>query len=129
MLDNFFKRFHKHDFIRVITFNNDKTSAVQYHASKKYKPSYLINPDHIFLWNGYRTIIIKEGGIETINPLDFESKYDESNFTTAINSKLIRETFTSLKTNKIDLMQIILFLSLAINFVVLYFTLKSNGVF
>lgn len=121
--------FNKHKFIRVISFNNDKSSSVTYYRSERFKPKYLVHPDHVFFSRGYRTIVIKEKGIETINPLDFNSKYDAEKFTTAINTKLIEETFINLKSNKIDLSQVLLFTSLLVNLIVLYFLLKSQGIF
>lgn len=120
---------NKDRFIRVIRFNSDKSSSVVYYKSKRFKPSYIINPNHVFLCNGYRSIVISDNSPETINPLDFKSKYNVSTFKSAINSKIIDDTFSNLKTNKLDLTQVILFLSLLINVVVLYFILKSNGVF
>lgn len=120
---------NKHLYIKVITFKTDKSMTVEYFTRSKFKPKYLVNPDHIFLSNGYTTIVRSETSAETMNPLDFKSKYDVKKFQTAINSKIIDETFSNLKTSKFDLTQIILFLSLAINFIVLYFILKSQGVF
>ena len=120
---------NKHKFIRVITFKKDKSTSIAYHARDSFKPSYLIDPNHIFLGNGYSTIIHVEGQAQSCNPLDFESKYDGAKFQVAINTKIIEDTFTGLKSNKFDLTQMILFLSIAMNFVILYFTLKSNGVF
>jgi hypothetical protein len=79
--------------------------------------------------NGYTTIIITDKAQETINPLDFKSQYDAEQFKVAINNKIIADTFSTLKTNKFDLTQIILFASVALNIIILYFTLKSNGVF
>ena len=120
---------NKHKFIRVIKFNSDKSSTITYYQRATFKPKYLVNPDHIFIANGYTTIIITDKAQETINPLDFKSQYDAEQFKIAINNKIIADTFSTLKTNKFDLTQIILFASVALNIIILYFTLKSNGVF
>jgi hypothetical protein len=102
---------------------------VTYHRRNKFNPSYLINPDHIFNSAGYTTIVISDNAQETINPLNFQSKYDAKKFQSAINNKVISDTFNTLKGNKFDLQQILLFLSLAVNFLVLYFIMKSQGIF
>ena len=119
---------NKHKYLRVIKFNADKSSTITYHLSSKYKPNFLINPDHIFYYNGYRTVIITDKSAETINPLDFESKFNASDFQTAIESKLIKDTFSTLKHNLFDTPTILLIINLVITLGVLYFLLKSQGV-
>jgi len=119
---------NKHKYLRVIKFNSDKSSTITYHLSSKFKPDFLINPDHIFLYNGYRTVIITDKSAETINPLDFNSKFNASDFKTAIESKLIKDTFSTLKHNKFDTTTILLLLNLVITLGVFYFLLKSQGV-
>src|SRR5690606_10455705 len=119
---------NKHKYLRVIRFNSDKSSNITYHLSSKFKPNFLINPDHIFYYNGYRTVIITDKSAETINPLDFESKFNSSDFQTAIESKLIRDTFSTLKHNIFDTPTILLIINLVITLAVLYFLLKSQGV-
>jgi len=119
---------NKHKYLRVIKFNSDKSSTITYHLSSKFKPDFLINPDHIFIYNGYRTVIITDKSAETINPLDFNSKFNSSDFKTAIESKLIKDTFNTLKHNKFDTTTILLLLNLVITFGVFYFLLKSQGV-
>ena len=120
---------NKHKFIRVIQFQKDKSVQIHYHLRDKFHPDYLVNPDHIFMGNGYSTIVVNGDKPETLNPLDFTSKYDGNMFKSAINTKIIEDTFAGLKTSKFDLTQIIMFLLIAMNFITLYFTLKSNGVF
>ncbi len=119
---------NKHKYLRVIKFNSDKSSTITYHLSSKFKPNFLINPDHIFIYNGYRTVVITDKSAETINPLDFESKFNANDFQTAIESKLIRDTFSTLKHNLFDKVTILLILNLVITLGVLYFLLKSQGV-
>lgn len=120
---------NKHKFIKVIKFNKDKTSMTTYYRLASFKPIYLINPNNVFNSNGYSTILITDESTENINPLDFKSKYELSKFQSAINNKLIQDTFNTLKSNKFDLTQIIVFGLILINIVMLYFILKMNGVF
>ena len=119
---------NKHKYLRVIKFNSDKSSTITYHLSSKFKPNFLINPDHIFIYNGYRTVVITDKSAETINPLDFNSKFNSSDFQTAIESKLIKDTFSTLKHNILDTPTILLIINLVITLAVLYFLLKSQGV-
>lgn len=119
--------FNKHKYLRVIKFNSDKSTTVTYHLSDKFRPSFLINPDHIFNYKGYRTVIITDRSAETINPLDFESKFNASDFQTAIESKLIKDTFTTLKTNTFDKTTFMLLLILILNIAVIYLLLKAQG--
>jgi hypothetical protein len=119
--------FGKHKYLRVIKFNSDKSSTVTYHLSSKFKPNFLINPDHIFDYKGYRTIVITDKSAETINPLDFESKYNPADFQTAIESKLIKDTFTTLKSNTLDKTTVMLLLNLILLIVVIYLLLKGQG--
>jgi len=119
---------NKHKYLRVIKFNSDKSSTITYHLSSKFKPDFLINPDHIFIYKGYRTVIITDKSAETINPLDFNSKFNASDFKTAIESKLIKDTFSTLKPNLFDTTTIILILNLLMTFGILYLLLKGQGV-
>lgn len=118
---------NKHKYIRVIKFNSDKSSTITYHLSSKFTPSFLINPDHIFIYNGYRTVIITDKSAETINPLDFNSKFNSSDFETAIESKLIRDTFNTLKPKLFDTPTILLLLNLVMTFGLFYLLLKGQG--
>lgn len=119
---------NKHKYLRVIKFNSDKSSTITYHLSSKFKPDFLINPDHVFNYKGYRTVIITDKSAETINPLDFNSKFNASDFKTAIESKLIKDTFSTLKPNLFDTTTIILILNLVMSFGILYLLLKGQGV-
>jgi len=118
---------NKHKYLRVIKFNSDKSSTITYHLSSKFKPNFLINPDHIFNYNGYRTVIITDKSAETINPLDFESKFNREDFQTAIESKLIKDTFSTLKSNTIDKTTVMLLLNIILHIVVIYLLLKGQG--
>jgi hypothetical protein len=119
--------FSKHKYIRVIKFNTDKSTTVTYHLSSKFKPSFLINPDHIFYYKGYRTIIITDKAAETINPLDFNSKFNHEDFQTAIESKLIKDTFTTLKPNLFDKTTFMLLLNIILTIAVIYLLMKGQG--
>ncbi|HEY8390049.1 MAG TPA: hypothetical protein VIL26_03755 [Clostridia bacterium] len=119
--------FGKHKYLRVIKFNSDKSSTITYHLSSKFKPNFLINPDHIFDYKGYRTVIITDKSAETINPLDFESKFNHEDFQTAIESKLIKDTFSSLKSNTFDKTTVMLLLNIILHIVVIYLLLKGQG--
>ena len=119
--------FSKHKYLRVIKFNSDKSTTVTYHLSDKFKPSFLINPNHIFNYKGYRTIVITDKSAETINPLDFESKFNHEDFQTAIESKLIKDTFSTLKSNTIDKTTVMLLLNIILHIVVIYLLLKWQG--
>ena len=119
--------FNKHKYLRVIKFNTDKSSTITYHLSSKFKPNFLINPDHIFYYKGYRTIIITDKSAETINPLDFNSKYNASDFQTAIESKLIKDTFSTLKPNLFDKTTFMLLLNIILTIAVIYLLMKWQG--
>jgi len=118
---------NKHKYLRVIKFNSDKSSTITYHLSSKFKPNFLINPDHIFNYNGYRTVIITDKSAETINPLDFESKFNREDFQTAIESKLIKDTFSTLKSSTIDKTTVMLLVNIILHIVVIYLLLKGQG--
>ena len=120
-------RLFKHKYLRVIKFNTDKSSTITYHLSSKFKPNFLINPDHIFYYKGYRTIIITDKSAETINPLDFNSKYNASDFQTAIESKLIKDTFSTLKPNLFDKTTFMLLLNIILTIAVIYLLMKGQG--
>ena len=119
--------FSKHKYLRVIKFNSDKSTTVTYHQSSKFRPNFLINPDHIFNYKGYRTVIITDKSAETINPLDFSSKFNASDFQTAIESKLIKDTFSTLKPNLFDKTTFMLLLNIILTIAVIYLLMKGQG--
>ena len=71
--------------------------------------------------------IITDKSAETINPLDFNSKFNASDFKTAIESKLIKDTFSTLKPNLFDTTTIILILNLVMTFGILYLLYSIYG--
>lgn len=118
-------RLFKHKYLRVIKFNSDKSSTISYHLSSKFKPNFLINPDHIFFYKGYRTIIITDKAAETINPLDFNSKFNPADFQTAIESKLISDTFKTLKPKIFDVTTVILLVNLLLTIGIFYYLFRG----
>lgn len=111
-----FKRnyFNKYKYIRLVKYNDNMTISVQYIKKGLFNidKSILINPKHIYNYNGYISIIITSKSCESINPIDFESKFDVKNFKSAIKSKLISETFASMKAEKFDKVMALIFLNI-----------------
>lgn len=120
-------KYREYNYIKVINFNKQKGLEIKTYKKDNFKPDFLVNPDHVFNLNGYATVVKSDTVAETINPLDIESKYNVEDFTTAINSKLISETFSSLKTEKIDIVKVLLFANIAINLILLFILGKSQG--
>lgn len=120
-------KYREHKYIKVINFNKQKGLEINTYKKDGFKPDFLVNPDHVYNLNGYATVIKSDTVAETINPLDLKSQYNVEDFTTAINSKLISETFTSLKTEKIDIVKVLLFANIAINLILLFILGKSQG--
>lgn len=84
----------------------------------------LVNPNHIFFdVKGNRYILTTDQSAESINPLNFESKFSPKEFKTAIESKLIKDLFKSFDDKKISVDRILLFVNIFMTFVILYFTL------
>jgi len=109
-----FKRnyFNKYKYIRLVTYNEDMTESIRYYKKELFDyDSIKINPKHIYNCKGYTSIITTSKAAESINPIDFESKYDAKLFKVAIKSKHISEAFKSMQPKKIDLMMILLFIS------------------
>ena len=119
-------KLYKNKYIKEYHFTNDKNIIIKFHKKDKFKPDFVVNPDHIFLSNGYQTIITSEKSAETIDVTDFKSQYPAEHFKTAINSKLISDAFTSLNRKK-DLLPIIL-VGIGICVVLLmYILFTTNG--
>lgn len=115
--------YKKHSFIKVIKVHNNHDVTIKYYKKDDFNPDFLVNHEHVFYHNGYTTLITSDNKAETINPLYLDSAYNVSDFKTAIESKLIKETFESVKVSKWDLTQILLIASVALNLVILYFML------
>lgn len=127
MFDNLKRKLNKSNYIKEYYITKDKTIKINYFKRDKFKPSYIINPDHIFISNGYSTVIVTDYTAETINPLDITSLYPADLFKTAINSKLINDTFSSL-TGKHDF-NIYILIACGIIIVMLFYIMYSMGLF
>lgn len=88
---------------------------------------YLINPNHVFKNKKYRYVIINEGATENLNPLNFKSKYNVEMFTTAINNKVIKDTFAVTGVQKLDVTRLLLIGIMILQVIVIYFVMKQNG--
>ena len=112
--------FRKKQFYKII-YNNDKTVKIKKIRDIN-KEEILINPDHIFFdGKGNRYILTSDKSAESINPLDFESKFSPKEFKNAIESKLVSDLFKSFDDNKLSIEKILLFVNIFISFMVLYF--------
>ena len=121
------KPLRKSKYIKVYTYHENKTLTLEYVKIANFPKTILINPNHIYMSNGFQSIIKTSTSAETINPLDFSSKYDAKKFESAIESKIIKETFGNLDTGKLDIMKVLLFVNIGINLVLLYILLKNSG--
>lgn len=119
---NLLRDFNKQKYIKEIRYCKDKSIKTTFYHQNKYNPKYLVNNDHIFLSGGYRTILISDTKQESINPLDLKSAYPVDKFKTAIESKVISDVFNDLKTDKIDLVKLLLFANIGIGAILLYYT-------
>lgn len=121
----------KHKYIRLEKYTKDRTLYVTYHKKNKFNSdkALLINPTHVFTYNGYTSIITSDVAAESINPLDFDSKYNVADFKSAMKSNLILQTFNGLKVEKFDTIKFLLILSVIqlIAIVYLVYTLTKGG--
>lgn len=114
--------FNRKKFYKVI-YKSDKTFKIQ-KIKNIDKENILINPDHIFLdKRGNRYVLISDKSAETINPLDFESKFSASEFKTAVESKLINDLFKNFDDGKLTIERILLIINIFMTFGILYFTI------
>lgn len=120
---------NKHKYIRLVQYNSDKSININYIKRSNFNldQSLLINPDHVFNFKGYTTIVKTSESAESMNPLNFQSKYDVKKFNSAISSKLISETFSSLKKPKFDLLMASVMLNALTLVVVIYLFMKVGG--
>lgn len=120
-LQEIIMKFNKYKYIKEITFKNDKSIKIKYYHQNKFKPNYLINNDHIFFHNGYRTILTSDTVKETLNPLNINSLYPVEKFQVAIETKVIKDVFNNLQTEKIDLIKLLLIANVLIGVALLYY--------
>ena len=128
------KLFFKNKYLQVDFYGSDKTKKIYYvKPTKDYlitinSKTYKINPNHIYYnANGFRCVLVNDVSAETIDPSDFESKFNADDFNTAINNNLIKQTFETFSDNQVDWLKVIMFGNLFISAVLLYFILKMNG--
>ena len=121
MIKSIIRDFKKSNYIKEICYKKDKSIKITYYHQKKYKPKYLVNNDHIFFSDGYRTVLTSDTVNESINPLDITSLYPVEKFQTAIESKVINDVFMDLKANKLDLVKLLLFANIGIGAIILYY--------
>lgn len=104
-----------------VIYKSDKTFNIK-RIKNIDNENILINPDHIFFDSkGNRYILTTDRSAESINPLDFESKFSPKEFRTAIESKLINDLFRNFDDKKLSIDRILLFVNIFITFMILYF--------
>lgn len=109
------KRLYKIIYKSDKTFNISKIKNID-------RENILINPDHIFFDSkGNRYILTTDRSAESINPLDFESKFSPKEFRSAIESKLIQDLFKTFDDKKLPIDRLLLFINIFMTFVILYF--------
>ena len=113
---------NKKKFFKV-TYRSDKTFKIK-RIKNIENENILINPNHIFFDSrGNRYILTTDKSAETINPLDFESKFSTSEFKAAIESKLINDLFKTFDDKKLSIDRLLLFVNIFLTFVLVYFTI------
>ena len=109
-----------------LVYKSDKTFKIK-RIKNIENENILINSDHIFFdEQGNRYILTTDKSAETINPLDFESKFSSSEFKTAIESKLINDLFKSFDDRKLSLDRLLLFINIFLTFIIFYFTIMKR---
>lgn len=125
-----FLKLRKHRFIRKVIYKSDKSIAITYIERDRFNKDrlLLVNPDHLFNYKGFTTVVTTDRASESIDPLDFNSKYDTDRFKSAINSKLISDTFSTLKKNRIDMLTVSALLNGLTFITIIYLLLELRGV-
>ena len=104
-----------------ILYKSDKTIKIT-KIKNINNENILINPNHIYFdKSGNRYILTTDQSAESINPLDFESKFSPKEFRTAIESKLIQDLFKTFDDKKLPIDRLLLFVNIFMTFVILYF--------
>ena len=117
--------FKKKHFYKIL-FKSDKTVKIS-KIKNIDKENILINPNHVFFdQKGNRYILSSDQSAESINPLDFESKFSPKEFRSAIESKLINDLFRSFDDKKVSIDRILLFVNIFMTFVILYFMIMRR---
>lgn len=105
--------FNKHKYVRLVRYNEDKSITIDFIKKQKFNQNkeLLINPDNVFNFSGYTTIVTTSQSNESINPLNFESKFNPSDYKSAIRSKLIKDTFQGLQPERFDKLMILIIMN------------------
>ncbi len=125
--------FKKSKYIKVNYFTEGKETKTYFVIPKDNKISFnnktfLINPEHIYLSNKFKTIILTSKSSETIDPLNFDSKFNSDIFNSAINNKLIKDTFDTLDNTETDWLKVIMFANILVSAIMLFLLLKQGGI-
>lgn len=112
----------ENQYIRVVKYKSDKTTTVQYVKSEVIMndKTLKINPNHIYKFNNFSTILLSDTSIQSIDPLDFNCAYDKELFESAIESKLIKDTFNTLKKETISREILLIALNIILTLATIY---------
>lgn len=126
--------FNKDKYLKVLIITSSKQIKVTYiipsdNGFNVNGNNYLLNPDHIYTSGGFKTVLINDLSAETIDPLNFKSRFNKKEFNSAINSKLIKDIFDSNEDKKLNMTTMLIIGVLAISFIILIYVLKLGGVF
>ena len=121
--------FTKYRYTRIVTYNDNMTVDVKYVKNKDFMKddTLLVNPEHIYDFKGYKSVITTCKSGESINPLDFESKYEAEKFKVGITTKLIKEAFGTLKISKFDKIMFLLVLNVIQLMAIMYLLYNLLG--
>jgi len=125
--------FNKYKYVRVVEYDENMKISIRYikHQHFNKDNAILINPKHVYNYKGYTTIVKTNLANESINPIDFESKYPADKYKSAIKSKVIADTFATLKVEKFDKLMFLLLLN-AIQLIaiiyLLYMGMEKGGI-
>lgn len=117
----------KHKYIRIERYTKTKGLEVRYYKEAQLPKDVLIDPDHVFNFRGYRSIMVSDNSAQTINPLDVTSQFPKGEFEKAINSKVVSELLSTTKKDKLDLTQMLLIGIAFIGAVTLYLLWQHTG--
>lgn len=123
----------KSKYLKILYFTEGKESKIFYIIPKGNQISFLnktflFNPEHIYLSGSFKTLLLTSSSSESINPLDFKSQFNSDIFNSAINNKLIKDTFDTLDQTQTDWLKIIMFANVFLTAILLFLMLKQGGV-
>lgn len=126
----YLRKFNKNRLLCKIEITKEKNLKKVWYdveSDKEKLQNYLINPDHIYTDKNYKYFITNFQKCESIDLHNLKSSYNKSDFETAINSKLIKDTFDTIEKDKMDLKLILLMASVVLNLLTLYYILTMTG--